>query len=238
LNFNGTRTQNHNGRRIEIQVRTRLQHSWATAVEAVGMFRGEHLKSHQGSDAWLRLFTLMSAEFALSEGCPVPPNVPDQATRILEIKALDKELTAIDTLENLSQAVRWTEEYVQPDDVVTKYYLIRYDNKTNVVKVEPYMDPSLAIKSYDKAEYEDNTRNSESENIVLVEVEKLEALKDGYPNYFGDVQPFKSNLKLIVSGKPGKEYTLLPQPDAPKKPREAPDLSWLRGRGRLRPFGR
>ena len=130
LNFNGTRTQNHNGRRIEIQVRTRLRHSWATAVEAVGMFRGEHLKSHQGSDAWLRLFTLMSAEFALSEGCPVPPNVPDQATRILEIKALDKELKAIDTLENLSQAVRWTEEYVQPDDVVPKYYLIRYDNKT------------------------------------------------------------------------------------------------------------
>ena len=27
----------YNGRRIEIQVRTRLQHAWATAVEGVGL---------------------------------------------------------------------------------------------------------------------------------------------------------------------------------------------------------
>src|SRR5690606_31823478 len=28
------------GRRVELQIRTRLQHSWATAVEAVGLFLG------------------------------------------------------------------------------------------------------------------------------------------------------------------------------------------------------
>ncbi len=33
----------HDGCRIEVQVRTRLQHSWATTVEAVGLFRGEQL---------------------------------------------------------------------------------------------------------------------------------------------------------------------------------------------------
>jgi Region found in RelA / SpoT proteins len=54
----------HDGRRIEVQLRTRLQHSWATAVEAVGLFRGEDLKGNQGNPKWLRLFTLMSAEFA------------------------------------------------------------------------------------------------------------------------------------------------------------------------------
>jgi hypothetical protein len=44
----------HNDRRIEIQVRTRLQHSWATAVEAVGLFRGEYLKGSQGDRRWRR----------------------------------------------------------------------------------------------------------------------------------------------------------------------------------------
>ncbi|WP_261322854.1 RelA/SpoT domain-containing protein [Rhizobium leguminosarum] len=39
----------YEGRRIELQVRTRLQHSWATAVEAVGLFNGEDLKHHHGS---------------------------------------------------------------------------------------------------------------------------------------------------------------------------------------------
>ncbi len=44
------------GRRIELQV-TRLQHSWATAIEAVGLFRREELKNNQGSAERLRLLT-------------------------------------------------------------------------------------------------------------------------------------------------------------------------------------
>jgi len=31
----------YEGRLIEFQIRSRLQHSWATAVEAVGLYRGE-----------------------------------------------------------------------------------------------------------------------------------------------------------------------------------------------------
>ncbi|WP_161494545.1 hypothetical protein [Caulobacter sp. B11] len=48
------------GRLIELQVRTTLQHAWATAVEAVGLVRAEELKSGRGSTDWLRLFTLMA----------------------------------------------------------------------------------------------------------------------------------------------------------------------------------
>jgi Region found in RelA / SpoT proteins len=60
----------YNDRRIEVQIRTRMQHSWATAVEAVGLFRSEDLKGNKGNADWLRLFQLMSAEFAVAEGCP------------------------------------------------------------------------------------------------------------------------------------------------------------------------
>src|SRR6266436_8845112 len=67
----------YTGRRIELQVRTQLQHSWATAIEAVGLFRGEQLKSDQGSREWLRLFKLMSDEFAEAERCPVAPGTPE-----------------------------------------------------------------------------------------------------------------------------------------------------------------
>jgi ppGpp synthetase/RelA/SpoT-type nucleotidyltranferase len=66
----------YDGRRVEVQVRTRMQHSWATGVEAVGLFRGEDLKGNQGDADWLRLFKLISAEFAAAEQCPEPPDVP------------------------------------------------------------------------------------------------------------------------------------------------------------------
>lgn len=58
------------GREVELQIRTRLQHSWATAVEAVSLYRGEDLKHHKGDHEWLRLFELSSAEFAHIEQCP------------------------------------------------------------------------------------------------------------------------------------------------------------------------
>ena len=69
--FSGTGQEEvYNGRRVEIQIRTRLQHSWATAVEALELFRRENLKGGEGSPNWLRLFKLMSAEFAVAENSP------------------------------------------------------------------------------------------------------------------------------------------------------------------------
>jgi len=42
-----------------------LQHAWATAVEAVGIFTKQALKSNIGDGEWLRLFALMSSEIAV-----------------------------------------------------------------------------------------------------------------------------------------------------------------------------
>ena len=46
------------------------------------------------------------------------------------------------------------------------------------------------------------------ENVVLVEVDKIDKLVDMYPNYFGDVSLFVSNLRRACSGRPGVEYTV------------------------------
>ena len=43
--------------RVEIQLRTKLQHSWATAVETVDTFTDEGLKFGNGSDDWRRFFS-------------------------------------------------------------------------------------------------------------------------------------------------------------------------------------
>lgn len=46
----------YNQHTLEIQVRSRLQHSWATAVETVGTFLQQSLKASEGPARWLDFF--------------------------------------------------------------------------------------------------------------------------------------------------------------------------------------
>lgn len=213
------------GRRVEVQFRTRNQHSWATAVEAVGLFRGEDLKGGSGHPSWRRLFELMSSELALAEESPEVPGSPPRKDRMAELKELDKQLDAVAVLENLSQAFNYTELYRYDDDV--RYFLIEYDKGSLTVNVKPYSTPMGGTESLDNIEAEIESGRSKS-NAVLVEADKIEALKEAYPNYFGDVQVFKTNLKSITQGKAAREYVLPPQQTVPPPPRPVADTAWFR----------
>lgn len=83
----------YTGTKIEIQVRTQLQHAWATAVEAVGIFTKQALKSNQGNQDWLRFFALMGTAIAAIEQChPVPETPTEKGELISEIQALVDKL--------------------------------------------------------------------------------------------------------------------------------------------------
>lgn len=88
FNFKGRNEEaaHYDGLRVELQIRTRLQHSWATAVEAVGMFRDEDMKAGHGNPDWLRLFQLMSAEFAVAEKCVLDEPAELRVGRISELR--------------------------------------------------------------------------------------------------------------------------------------------------------
>ena len=63
----------YDGLRIEMQIRTKLQHLWATAVEVMGTLRGEKLKSGMGDEKWQYFFSIVSSYFAYKE--IEPPNI-------------------------------------------------------------------------------------------------------------------------------------------------------------------
>jgi hypothetical protein len=226
------------GRQIEVQIRTPLQHSWATAVEAVGMFRGEDLKSAKIGDLdWLRLFQLMSAEIAMAERCPESPLVPGHRERVQEIIELDNKLDAVTTLDNLSSVVRWQEMAVQSRSRPT-YYIISYDNDTDQVVVTPYFKSRIAVASYESDERPDLASGVETRNVVLVEADKIDTLRHAYPNYFGDVQLFKQNLKALIGGRALKEYTVQPQGVVRAAASQiVASLAWLRRSRFNRPKG-
>jgi hypothetical protein len=212
-------------RRIEVQIRTWLQHSWATAVEAVGAYRSENMKAGEGDPDWLRLFVLMSAEFAVTEKCAEPPNVPIRSERVKEIIELDKKLDAAITLENITHVVKYSDN-IDPKSN-PEFYQINYDRKKRVVDVTPYFNARAGATASDEAEVNADKAQT-GITSVLVEADGIENLKAAYPNYFGDVQKFAMQLKSITQGDAAVEYTMLPR-TAPttKKPYEKPDPRWI-----------
>ena len=55
---------------IEFQIRTQVQHAWATAIETMGTFLKCSLKSGEGPDEWLKFFALTISAFAILESTP------------------------------------------------------------------------------------------------------------------------------------------------------------------------
>lgn len=214
--------ESYRSRRVELQIRTRLQHSWATAIEAVSLFNGEDLKHHRGSKEWLRFFKLISGEFAYVEDCEVGPDMPTRRERISEIRDLNHQLGAVRVLENIRTATHYAESYTFERG---RYFLLRY-KPDHTVEVENY-DNELQVTAR-LAIYEKEIEQTESgAKVVVVEVDKVENLIKTYPNYFGDVSLFVRNLKRVIKGKDAQEYSLSPQQVVAPKVTERPDPSAL-----------
>ena len=97
------------GQRIEIQIRSKQQHAWATAVETVQTFTGFALKSKvkTGDPEWLRFFALMGSAMALREKCAtVPSTPPNKEELIYEIRALSTKLRVEEVLTARGSAVQ------------------------------------------------------------------------------------------------------------------------------------
>lgn len=179
---------NSNPQFVEIQVRTKLQHAWATAVEAVGMVRGEDFKGGQGNAEWLRFFALMASEIAADESAVVVPNTPaSDGERRKEIIALERQLNALSSLEHYRNAVKISEATYTS----SPFFLIQFDPETSRVTVQS-VSAKASSTSLDAAE------RSTKLNSVLVAVDKVSDLRAAYPNYFMDVGLFVSRLRKAI----------------------------------------
>ncbi len=101
----------YDGLQVEIQLRTRLQHAWATAVETVGTLLDQSLKSSEGSADWLRFFTLVGSAFAFVERTPPVPDTPREPRDLArEIEHLYSKLKVRATLDAYRHALHATEQ--------------------------------------------------------------------------------------------------------------------------------
>lgn len=131
------------GARIEIQLRTRLQHAFATTVETVTTFTRQPLKFGAGSDLWRRFFMLIGSAIALREGAaPVPDTPRDRSELVRELRDATKALRVQQRLRTWAHALK-----ALPRSNIRnfKWLLLRLDVSANTIQVTGYRDRKSVV---------------------------------------------------------------------------------------------
>jgi hypothetical protein len=175
----------YNGLKIEIQIRTALQHAWATTVETVDAFTQQALKSSKGRSDWERFFQLMGSEMAFRENSPLVPNTPiDREELRRELGKCADELRVKAYLSGFTTALR-TSRPVKGD-----YFLLSLDTTARRLNITSYRRREFVEASKDYANKEREIREKSKGDAVLVSVDSIQNLRHAYPNYFADTRLF------------------------------------------------
>jgi hypothetical protein len=189
--YNSDRNDIYNGLKVEIQLRSQLQHAWATAVETVDLFTLQALKSGQGNRRWRRFFIYMSAFIASIESCNPVPNTPTEIAALKEaIRSFSERLDVIRQLEGFLAAMKITE---QPGLGKAEIFLIQIDAETRITNLWGYRRDQIAEANEHYLRLE--LGSGKGKDQVLVESDSIAHLKRAYPNYFADTAMFLSVLK-------------------------------------------
>lgn len=194
--YDNDRAPAYNGLLVELQVRTRLEHTWATAVETMGTLLGQALKSRQGDRDWLEFFAITSSAFAWIEGTQRVPRFShlSKSDTFGYVAEAEAKLGALEKMHNLSAVVQGISE----QEKSYFYHLIVLDSINKRVDVKPYTRASFTKASADYAEVERRAVEGEMVEPVLVSAGPLKALRSAYPNFFLDIHDFADAVRNII----------------------------------------
>jgi ppGpp synthetase/RelA/SpoT-type nucleotidyltranferase len=186
----------YDGLLIEIQIRTNLQHYWATAVETVDHFTGQAIKSNEGEQEWKDFFRLVSSAFASMESTPAVPETPTNTQYLRdEIQKLAKKLDVVKKMNEWAKIHKFIESYERDSKIQVGFYLLNLNLDTKELKISAFENrqEEYANSEYTKLE-ERMLINKENRDIVLVSAETTRELRRAYPNYFLDTKEFINQL--------------------------------------------
>lgn len=183
-----------NGLLIEIQYRTLLQHSWATAVEVAGLLTHNNPKFGQGSPELIRFFTIASELLArrFEERTSALPDV--------SLEDLKSEITKLEEETRILQLFKRVNSKIVDIDFKKNNVLIfplvnqSEDENQSELQIESFYVVSAAIERYNRLEKE-----LEGEaDVVLVRADTFENLRVTFRNYFADTSEFTDNLEVAM----------------------------------------
>lgn len=187
----------YDGLSVEIQIRTKLQHFWATAVETVDHFTRQAIKSNEGEKDWMDFFKLVSSVFAFAEKTPIVPETPEDKKELdTAVIGLVKKLDVVKKMNEWARIHKIIEGFEKENPKKFDYYLLDLDLRTKELKIAGFTKEQEEIANSEYSRREERMfRNKEDKDIVLVSAETTKELRKAYPNYFLDTKEFIQALK-------------------------------------------
>jgi len=183
---------------IELQIRTKLQHAWATAVETLGIIENASFKTGEGDEKFKQFFKLSSALFSMDEGTPVLNEYQNiqRSAIIQEIKSLEDDLQITRKLKGITL----TAKQIETNSKSCKgYYLMKLDTSKNKIFIMSFSSEQLEDAEDMYKTQEKEHKNNKNISIVLIKAQSVKEIKKAYPNYFLDTNQFIEHLTRMMS---------------------------------------
>ena len=182
--------------RVELQMRSALQHMWATAVEAASFFLGQDLKAGEsegeGNPQWLRFFVLMGHWIAFEEWSPSVPNVdihtPEEFPE--ELAALANDLDVDNRLAYWAASFKFIGQHAQGMKSAHRF-LVHMDVNEQTVQLQGFSKREGARASDIYSGLEIQYADDPNHHVILVTARSYNVLKQGYPGFFADTTGFR-----------------------------------------------
>lgn len=182
---------------IEVQLRTRLQHLWATTIEIVDLCEGKALKTNpfNADPRWNDFFFIMSEFFADEEGFIELNNETKNGYK-KRLQFLNDSIGAFRKLRSFSTVFSSKEIDINKFEKNSLAVMVieTKKNKLSVLtRIYRGSARELALAHYASEE------GKENKNVLLVQVDDIRNIKVAYPNYIIDTSEFLTKLQKYIS---------------------------------------
>lgn len=167
---------------VEIQYRTLVQHSWATAVEVVGFVTESQPKFQKGDKRYEQAMAYASEILArVFEGMTGPFPLLTSAEVVEGFQKLDAELGLLRILKGLIAA---------NTEVADNRNVILIFSPEQQLQIKPYKNAPKALQAL--FDFEKSLPGSD---VVLVKATSSEDMRLAFKNYFSDAQDFIERIE-------------------------------------------